>query len=68
MSQQQRVLRPLQSGRSLTPLIAMQHYGVMRLAAVVYRLRNSGYKIKTIMKKDARGIEYAEYRLVGGMF
>lgn len=68
MSQQQKVLRHLKTGRGITPLIAMQHYGVMRLAAVVYRLRHSGYQIKTIMKKDARGVEYAEYRLVGGAF
>jgi len=46
-AQNTRVLKHLQTGRSLSPLIALERYGVMRLAARCYDLRQQGYRIES---------------------
>jgi len=46
-AQNTRVLKHLQTGRSLSPLIALERYGVMRLAARIHQLRSQGYKIES---------------------
>lgn len=45
-SQEARILRHLQTGRSLSPLIALERYGCMRLAARIHSLRRK-YRIES---------------------
>lgn len=45
MSQADRILLHLKSGHPLTPLEALEHYGVGRLAARVHELRAMGHNI-----------------------
>lgn len=51
------------SGKSLTQLEALGLYGAFRLAARVHELKKKGWNIKTEIKKDPNGNEYAEYHL-----
>lgn len=65
MSQQQQVLNHLKK-EPLTPLVALKKYGTLRLAALVFNLRNEGYNIVTKnknvgTKKKAKYV--AEYSL-----
>jgi len=46
MSQQTQVLNHLKK-EPLTPLVALKKYGTMRLAAIVFNLRDEGHNIKT---------------------
>jgi hypothetical protein len=46
MSQQTQVLNHLKK-EPLTPLVALKKYGTLRLAAIVFNLRDEGYNIKT---------------------
>ena len=48
MSQQTEVLKHLKT-QPLTPLVALKKYGTLRLAAIVFNLRDEGYNIKTDM-------------------
>ena len=47
MTQTQSILAYLQTGRSLSPLIALERFGCMRLAARIRDLRAQGYKVET---------------------
>ena len=47
MSKIQKVRQHLESGKSLTSLQAFTKYGSLRLAAVIYELKNKGLKIKS---------------------
>ena len=46
MSQQTQVLNHLKK-EPLTPLVALRKYGTLRLAAIVFNLRDEGHNIKT---------------------
>lgn len=61
-SQNEMVLKHLQSGRPLTPLEALEKYGIFRLGARCFDLRQQGHEIVTTMvtKNQKR---FAEYRL-----
>lgn len=48
MTQQTQVLNHLKK-EPLTPLVALRKYGTLRLAALVFNLRDAGYNIKTEM-------------------
>lgn len=48
-TQAQKVLRHMQEKGGITPLEAMQQYGVMRLASRVHDLRRAGHNIKDEM-------------------
>lgn len=50
------------SGKKITPMIALQRFGVFRLASVINRLRKEGISIDTVIKY-ANGDQYAEYCL-----
>ena len=63
MSQRARILKHLKEGKSITPLEALGVYGAYRLSAVIFDLRAAGYKIKTNLKNDGTGRQYAEYSL-----
>lgn len=67
MSQKDLVLRHLQDFGSITSMDAFNDYGITRLSAVVYDLREAGYKIKTNdeTRKNRYGVAttYARYTL-----
>ena len=46
MTQQTQVLNHLKK-EPLTPLVALRKYGTLRLAAIVFNLRDEGHKINT---------------------
>lgn len=48
MTQQTQVLNHLKK-EPLTPLVALRKYGTLRLAALIFNLRDEGYNIKTNM-------------------
>lgn len=56
----QKIREWLESGRSLTPLQALNKWGCMRLGARINELRNQGWNIITdTVEKD--GKRYAKY-------
>ena len=65
LSQKDHVLYWLKAGRSMTPKEAYELYGIMRLAPIIFELREEGYQISNISKE-----KYAEYKLMskGGQF
>lgn len=65
MTVKEKVLRHLQSGRSLTNLQALQEYGTMSLAYHVWALRQEGYDIRTRIRTSYNGRRYAEYYIPG---
>ena len=66
MSQQTMVLNHLKK-EPLTPLVALRKYGTLRLAAIVFNLRDEGHNIKTdiVNVGTKRNIKYvAKYSLL----
>ena len=61
MSQSLDVLMHLKSGKTLTPIDALNEYGCFRLGARILELRKQGYKIKTETPK--KGKQYAIYSM-----
>jgi len=59
-NQTQKILEHLKSGRPITPLDALMKYGVFRLSARIWELRNEGYDIdqKIVQKNGKRFAEY----------
>lgn len=45
-SQQQRVREHLLSGKSITPIEALNRYGCFRLSAIILELRNAPYDMR----------------------
>lgn len=66
MSQTSDILNHLKQGGELNPMLALERFGCMRLAARISDLRSEGYQIETLVKKSHSGKVYASYRLVGG--
>ena len=62
-SQENLVLRTLQTGGKVNPIMALNQYGCMRLAAVICILRKKGWNIKTNTIKRGH-TSFAEYELV----
>ena len=63
MSQNIQVLNYLKDRGPITPNKARTEFGVERLAAVIYRLRNAGNTIVTVDRRSFTGRQYAEYHL-----
>ena len=63
MSQKSNILNHLKSGKSITPLEALQKYGSFRLADRIFVLRKEGYNIVTNNIYE-NGKTYAEYTLL----
>lgn len=61
MTQKQQIANYLAKGKSLTPLQAYEKFGSLRLAAVVYDLKNDGMKIKTDLITVKKGTQVAKY-------
>ena len=60
------VYAQLKKGRALTPILAMEGCGTMRLAAIIHELRSRGIKIRTTPMKTSNGSKYASYKMVKG--
>ena len=62
------ILRHIRKHGSINPMVALNKYGCMRLAARVCDLRKQGFPIESfpVVKKNWRGktVRYTEYRLV----
>lgn len=66
VSQSVQILAYMQSGRSITPLEALNRFGCMRLGARIYDLKRAGYVVVSEMVRDKRtGKKYARYSLAG---
>lgn len=61
-SQKESILNYLQSGKSLSPLEALNMFNCLRLGARISDLRKEGYKIQTTYNK--KGKRYAKYILI----
>lgn len=59
------VLDYLNSGKSLTQMIALNNLGVGSITKRIAELRKAGYAIKTNRKLDHFGQRYAEYAMEG---
>lgn len=61
----------LLSGRSITPLEALDLYRCFRLGARIYDLRKEGMEIERKMRsyknEDGKRVAFAEYRLGGAV-
>lgn len=57
------VLEALMSGAKLTPITALNSFGVFRLAAVIHELRKQGHKIITKEVTNKNGATFAQYSL-----
>mgnify|MGYP003133948131 CR=1 FL=1 len=67
MNQKEKVIRHLQMYKSITPLEAFNEYGIMRLAAVIFDLKDMGFGIDSEMQKSlnrfGEKISYSKYTL-----
>lgn len=61
------ILNHLQSGKEINPLEALEKYGCYRLGAIIFSLKQEGYRIHTriqsYMKPSGRKGHYAVYKL-----
>ena len=64
MSQKQTVLRHMRNGKHITPLEAVGLYGIFRLAARIFELRQDGIEIDTKVVTSPTGLPYARYTLI----
>ena len=60
-SKKNKVLAHLVSGKSITPMEALELYGSFRLGAIIFELRDIGHKINT---EIAKGPGHAIYTYV----
>ena len=60
ISKQSKVLAHLISGKSITPIEALELYGSFRLGAIIFELRDEGHIINT---KIAKGTGHAIYSI-----
>ncbi len=67
LNQKQKVLRHLKEVGALTPVQAFFDYSIMRLAAVIFDLKEDGHNIKTTILKSENKfgdkISYGQYKL-----
>lgn len=62
MTQNAAIARYLESGKPITPMLALSRFGCMRLAARIRNLRDQGYDIDSRMVKLGK-VRFASYRL-----
>ncbi len=62
-SQNARILAHLTRGQVLTPMTALNRFGVLRLAARIAELKQRGHDIRTHMVRRGSKV-FAAYRLV----
>ena len=63
------VLNHLKTGAEITPIEALNKYGVFRLGAVIFDLKQEGYlierRLEYFKKPSGRKGHYAVYKLIG---
>ena len=64
LSQCERILIHLQSGKTINPLQALDLYGCLRLGARIYDLKRAGFDIDSRLVHE-NGVQYAEYSMRG---
>ena len=62
-TQKEAILRHLQSGKTITPLEALNLYGCFRLGARIWDLRDEGYVIRSENVKQGKKT-FASYKLI----
>ena len=62
ISKQSKVLAHLVSGKSITPIEALELYGSFRLGALIFNLRKDGHNIKTDLIKGTGHAKYSYVR------
>ncbi len=60
MSQNERILQMLKSGRKVSPIEALSEEGCLRLAARINDLRRAGHDIQSVTVKE-NGVRYSRY-------
>lgn len=65
MTQGEAILRHLRTRGQITPLEALREYGIFRLAARVWELREKGHPIETDEVVTANGKHIAKYVWTG---
>jgi len=67
LTQKQKILRHLKEIGEITPLQAFFDYSIMRLAAIIFLLKDEGYDIETTILKSknkfGEPVRYAKYKL-----
>ena len=70
MTQTEIILRHLEEHGSITPLDALQEYGIMRLASRICDIKRAGFvvekEIETAKNRYGEPVRYARYRLREG--
>lgn len=70
MTQCEKIKRHLDIFGAITPMEAMQEYGIMRLGARIWDLKASGENIKTVMvtgkNRFGERTQWARYELTKG--
>lgn len=63
VSQTEWVLAQLLKGRKITPLIALDEFGVFRLSSSIHRIRRKGIAVETRMVQHSKrkDCEFAQY-------
>ena len=61
-SQNKQILNHLESGKSITPIDALNLFGCFRLGARIHDLKSEGHDIKAEIK-SINGKRFAEYSL-----
>lgn len=62
-TQTARILEYLKTGKGITPLDALAHFGCFRLGARIYDLRRDGHQIEREIIDTPQGSRVARYRL-----
>ena len=67
LNQKQKVMRHLNQYGTITPLDAFRDYGIMRLAAVIFNLKEDGHDILSDMTSSSNRfgekVNFSEYTL-----
>lgn len=63
MNQSEHILKYLQRGNSINPMVALRLFKSFRLAARIKELKEWGYSIECKRRTSRDGSRYAEYSL-----
>jgi hypothetical protein len=66
MTQRERVLNVLKSGRTLTAAEALSRYGIVNLRARIDELRQDGVRINSVPYTKKTGARAVKYTLAAG--
>lgn len=62
-TQKEKVRQYLESGRSITPIEALEMFGSFRLGAIIFTLREEGMPIRTDFVTNRYKTKFAKYTL-----